>query len=311
MANTLLTPDLIARQALATLYESMVMLPLVYTDLSTEFTTQKIGDTVNVRKPAVFEAKDFDRARGIELQDAVESSIPVKLDKIADVSFAVTTEQLTQEITDFNTQLLAPAMMALAQKIDREILAMRNGITQQAGLSNQPGVTNPADFAWNKPEVLIEAGRQLDVNNVPSDQRVVITGPTTKAHWLNSPLLKTANQSGTTDALRRASLGNGLFGFDAYQTQNVGQPKVSPAVGDPTTEVGLAFHKSALAFTSAPLEVAPGSFAAVETYRGVSIRVAYQYSIDKKQTVVSLDTLYGTKVLDPKRAVLIKGDNHA
>ncbi|NKZ84720.1 hypothetical protein GS982_21290 [Rhodococcus hoagii] len=58
MANTLLTPDLIARQALATLYESMVMLPLVYTDLSTEFTTQKIGDTVNVRKPAVFEAKD-------------------------------------------------------------------------------------------------------------------------------------------------------------------------------------------------------------------------------------------------------------
>ncbi|NKZ86551.1 hypothetical protein GS982_31805, partial [Rhodococcus hoagii] len=126
--------------------------------------------TVNVRKPAVFEAKDFDRARGIELQDAVESSIPVKLDKIADVSFAVTTEQLTQEITDFNTQLLAPAMMALAQKIDREILAMRDDITQQAGLSTLPGYT------WDKPEVLIEAGRQLDINNVPGDQRVVVTG---------------------------------------------------------------------------------------------------------------------------------------
>ncbi|NKZ86558.1 hypothetical protein GS982_31845, partial [Rhodococcus hoagii] len=264
-----------------------------------------IGDTVNVRKPAVFEAKDFDRARGIELQDAVESSIPVKLDKIADVSFAVTTEQLTQEITDFNTQLLAPAMMALAQKIDREILAMRDDITQQAGLSTLPGYT------WDKPEVLIEAGRQLDINNVPGDQRVVVTGPTTRAKWLNSDLLKNHNSSGDTDALRRGSIGSGLFGFDAYQTQNVGQPKVNPAAGDPTTEVGLAFHKSALAFTSAPLEVAPGSFAAVESYRGVSIRVAYQYSIDKKQTVVSLDTLYGTKVLDPNRAVLIKGDNKA
>lgn len=309
--NTLLTPDLIARQSLATLYESMVMLPLVYTDLSSEFTTQKIGNTVNVRKPAVFEAKDYDRSQGIVLQDATESSIAVKLDKISDVSFAVTTEELTQDITDFNEQLLAPAMMALAQKIDREILAMRDGITAQAGLPNQPGLVDPSGFTWDKPEVLIEAGRQLDIKNVPADQRVVVTGPTTKANWLNAPILKTANQSGSTDALRRASVGNGLFGFDVYQTQNVGQPEVNPAVGDPLTEVGLAFHKSALCFTSAPLEIAPGSFAAVETYRGVSIRVAYQYDINKKQTIVSLDTLYGTKVLDPNRAVLLKGADKA
>jgi len=31
------------------------------------------------------------------------------------------------------------------------------------------------------------------------------------------------------------------------------------------------------------------------------------YDIDKKQDVVSIDCLYGTKTLDPNRAVLIKG----
>lgn len=68
----------------------------------------------------------------------------------------------------------------------------------------------------------------------------------------------------------------------------------------------MAFHKSALAFASAPLAVAPGSFAAVETYQGLSLRIAYQYDITKKQTVVSVDMLYGVKMLDPNRAVLIK-----
>ena len=62
---------------------------------------------------------------------------------------------------------------------------------------------------------------------------------------------------------------------------------------------------------SAPLAVSPGSNAAVVTYRGISIRVAYDYDIKYKQTVVSLDTLYGVKTLDASRAVLIKGANKA
>ncbi|WP_032380960.1 P22 phage major capsid protein family protein [Rhodococcoides fascians] len=307
MANTLLTPSLIAKQALATLYENLVMVPLVYTDLSSEFTSQKAGNTINVRRPAVFEATEFDRSTGIELQNATESSIPVSLDHIADVSFAVTTEELTLDIVDFDSQLLEPAMKAIAQKIDRAILSLRNDITAEAGLASQAG------FEWNKPEVLIEAGRQLDILNVPADARNAVTGPTTKAQWLNSDIIKHADKSNSTEALRKGSIGQDIFGFDAYQTQNVGQPKLVGAqvAGDPTTEVGIAFHETAFCFASAPLEIAPGSFAAAENFKGLSIRVAYQYDINKKQTVVSLDTLYGVKTLDANRAVLIKGADKA
>ncbi|MFI6168835.1 P22 phage major capsid protein family protein [Nocardia sp. NPDC051052] len=303
MANALLTPQMIARQALATLYETLLMQSLVYTDLSTEFTTQKIGNVVNVRKPAVFVANKFNRATGIQLQDATEDKIPIALDQIADVSFAVTSEELTLSIIDFDSQLLSPAMMAIAQRIDRDLLALRNDITQKAGLSGQVG------NEWSKPEVLIEAGRQLELMNVPDDDRAAVVGPTTKAKWLNSDVLKLAQNSGSTEALRRGSIGNDLFGFSAYSTQNVGQPSATPAAGQPQTEVGLAFHRTAFAFVSAPLEIAPGSFAAVEAYRGLSIRVAYAYDINKKQTTVSIDTLYGVKTLDKNRAVLLKGDD--
>jgi hypothetical protein len=297
----------IARQALASLYESLVMVPLVYTDVSSEFTTQKIGNAVNIRKPATFVAKDFVRANGIELQDATEGSVQVSLDKISDVSFAVTSEELSLDIVDFDTQFLTPAMMALAQKIDRAILSLRDDITQVAGLPGVPAV----GFEHSKPEVLIEAGRQFDINLLPETERHAVVGPTAKANWLNSEIVKHADKSGSTEALRRGSIGTDLFGFDVYQTQNIGQPAAVPATGKPTTEVGVAFHPTAFAFASAPLDVAPGSFAAVETFKGVSIRIAYQYDIDKKQTIVSLDTLYGIKTLDKNRAVLLKGADKA
>ncbi|MDJ0404028.1 P22 phage major capsid protein family protein [Rhodococcus erythropolis] len=304
MANTLLTPDVLARQSLVTLHENTVMLPLVYKDLSREFEGTAIGETVNVRRPATFTAKVFDPVTGIEIQNATETSVPVVLDKIADVSFEVTSKDLTLHILDFDEQFLNPALEAIAQHIDRALLGLRSDVTAVAG-------TTPAGFEWNKPEVLIEAGRLMDIAKIPTANRYAVTGPTTKAQWLNSDIVKHADKSGSTEALRRGSIGRDLFGFEAFQTQNVGQAAVTPAVGQPTTEVGVAFHPNAFCFVSAPLEIAPGSNASVMTYKGVSIRVAYDYDIKFKKTVVSLDTLYGVKTLEKERAVLLKGADKA
>lgn len=298
MANTFLTADIIAKQALATLTETLVMKPLIHTDLTKEFGRQKVGDTINVKKPATFEARDFDRARGIELQDYQEDSVPVTLDKFKDVSFAVTSEELALDIENFDEQLLTPAMQALALGVDTAILSLRDDLTQEVG-------TNEA-FPLTKPEVLIDAGRVLDQNFVPVDGRRAVVGPATKANWINTDLLKRADQSGSTEALRKANMGKDLFGFDAYYTNNIKTPTESGA-GLPTTEVGMAFHDSAFAFASAPQEVPPGAVGAVHTHQGLSLRAIMQYDIMKKQTIVSLDILFGVKTLDPKRAVLLKG----
>ncbi|WP_280196148.1 P22 phage major capsid protein family protein [Nocardia farcinica] len=303
MANTFLTPDVIAREVLANLYENLVMVPLVHTGYSSEFTSAKIGDTVNVRKPPVLTAQLFDRATGIQIQDATESSVPVKLDKIADVSLEITTEQSLLELESMQDQIARPAAEALAQYVDRAIIAhIKNATSAFAGVT-------PAGFEWDKPEVLIEAGRQLDIKNVPSMGRHAVVGPTARAKWLNSDLLKVPDGVGSTAALRQGSIGRNLFGFDAYMTQNIVQPASSPATGQPTTEVGLAFHETAFTFTSVPLpRPLDGShWYAIESYKGISLRVTRDYDQKYKKDVISFDILYGVSTLDANRSVLLRG----
>ena len=288
------------------------MLPLVFTDLSQEFRTAKVGNTINIRKPATFTVNMFDRANGIQPQNVVEGEVPVVLDKIPDVSFVVTDEDMSLKIDDFDNRLLTPAMEAIAQHIDAAIIAkFVADVTQVAGTHASATADGQT---WDKPEVLIEAGRLLDLYSVPTSQREAVVGVTTKAKWLNTELLKRADHSGSTEALRAGSIGRDLFGFEAFRTTNVPQPAANPTVGDPTTEVGVAFHQSAMAFASAPLEMPAGANVgqvAVETYKGISLRVAYGWDIKYKQTVVSIDMLYGLKTLDKNRAALLKGPDES
>ncbi len=304
MANTFLTPSIIARQALANLYENTIMSQLVYRDYEEEFVS-RIGDTITIRKPATFVAKDFNRTTGIEIQNATEGSIPITLDRFADVSFAVTSEELTLDIIDFNQQLLAPACEAIAQKIDRDILSLRNDIVQKVGLN-----ADPAPFKYANPRVAIAARRVLNQRNVPATDRYIVVGPEQEALWLSDELFHRADARGDTEGLREAHLGRRVFGFDGYQTQNIKVPEFKPTdpVGAvlPDHEIGVAFHKTAFSLVTRPLVMPQGAANAhVESYRGFGLRVVMDYDISKKQDVISIDTLYGVKCLDPNRAVLI------
>jgi hypothetical protein len=288
MPNTFLTPDMIAREALATLYGNTVMAQLVHRDYSSEF-DGAVGDTVTIRKPAVFTAEKFVRSSGINVQDATEGSVPVVLTDILDVSFAVTAEDLTLEIRDFGEQLLDPAMEAHAQAIDAEILTLRDDIAAEVGSG---GSTNTKD----DPKVLIDARKTLNEAKVPLTQRRAVVGPETAAEWLGDTLFHQVDQSGSTEGLREASLGSRKFGFDPYEHNGI------------TDDVGVAFHRTAMALVTRTLALPRGAGegrAATVGYQGFGLRVIYDYDIDKKQDVVSLDYLIGVKTLDANRAVLI------
>lgn len=310
MPNQFLTPDIIARAALATLYENTVMSNLVYRDYESEF--QSVGDTITIRKPAVFTAQEYNRGDGINVQNATETGVPLTLNHFADVSFAVTSEDLTLNILDFSSQLLNPAMEAISQKIDRDVMSLANDITQEVGVvgGTNPPLPGANVYAWNNPRTAIDAGRVLTQRNVPSTARRLVVGPITAAAWMGDDLFNRADERGDTEGLQEANLGRRVFGFDPYQTQNVIQP--GSTSGTSTTEVGIAFHQTALALAFRPLALPRGAQnAAIANYKGFGLRVVYDYDIDQKQDVVSIDCLYGTKVLDPNRAVLIKGADNA
>jgi hypothetical protein len=134
MGNTILTPDIIAREALMVLRNNAVMANLVHRDYSSEFVAG-VGDTITIRKPATFEAKEF--SGNITVQDATESGVPVVMNKHLDVSFSVTSKQLTMDIKDFSEQLLVPAMQAFADKVDGYLLSLQSDITNRVPASGK------------------------------------------------------------------------------------------------------------------------------------------------------------------------------
>ena len=281
MANTFLTPDIIAREALMVLRNNAVMANLVYRDYSDEFVAG-VGDTITVRKPATFVAKEFTST--IEVQDATETGVPVKMDKHLDVSFKVTSKQMAMDIEDFSIQLLVPAMQAFADKIDKYLIGLEASATNR--VSHASGVISPAD--------LIEARKLLSKNAAPLMDRRFVVGTTAEADLLKSELFVSAEKVGDAGtALREASLGR-KFGMDIYTDQNIAK------TGDSSQYVpSIAFHKNAMALVTRPLALPNGaSKSAIVNYDGFGLRVVYGYDITTKSDTVSIDMLCGVKLLD-------------
>jgi len=207
MSNSFLTVEEIARQALLRLENNLVMAGLVYRDHSNEFANR--GDTIQVKRPSTFEAKDF--TTDIDTQDIEEDKVLVKLDSIADVSVEVTSKELTLNINDFGDQVVEPAMQAIAQKIDATLTGLYANIPYYAGT---PGQTPDALSH------IAQVRKVLNENKVPFNQRRLLVDPETDAELLVLDAIVGAEKSGSTDALREASLGR-LMGFDTFMSQNV------------------------------------------------------------------------------------------
>ena len=281
MANTFLTMDMIAKEALMILRKNAVMAGLVHRDYSNDFVAG-VGDTITIRKPATFTVKDFVEATGIEVQDATESKQTVKMDKFYDVSFAVTSKDLTMNISDFSAQLLVPAMMAFRDKIDAEIIKVAEVATHK--VTHAEGLIAPAD--------VIAVRKLLNDGATPLSMRSLVVGTQAEADLLSSELFVSAEKVGGTEGLKEASLGR-KFGFDTYVDQNVGKKS-------------LAFHKNALALVTRPLALPQGNKeSAIVNYDGFGLRVVKDYDINKKKDIISIDMVCGVSLLDDRMIAVI------
>lgn len=209
MSNTLLTPSVIATRALPILENNLVMGSLVTRDLDATFAN--VGDTIKVRKPAVFEAVEFDGDLTGEYQAIAESSVDVKLDKILDVSVEVTSKEMTLDIDSFTEQITTPALASLAQKIDAYLTGLYIDIPYKYGVS---GATP------NELKDISQVRRILNENKVPLQMRKLVVDPEADAEFGILSAFADASFAGRTDGLTEAALGRKL-GFDIFMDQNI------------------------------------------------------------------------------------------
>lgn len=208
MANVLLTPSIIARESLLVLQNNLVLGGLVHKDYSAEFAN--VGDTITVRKPATFVVDEFDGV-SITVQDAKESGIPVKMDKHLDLSFRVTSKDLSLNIVNFSEQFIAPAMRAFAQDVDSRIAGLYADI---------PYVTGTAGTTPNSVSSITGVRKVLNDNKVPLQGRNLVLDTAADAKLLELDTFNRVDASGTADALKEAQLGRKM-GFDIYMDQNI------------------------------------------------------------------------------------------
>lgn len=282
MPNVFLTPEIIAREALMLLRNNAVMANLVHRDYSREFVAG-VGDTITIRKPAKFVAKEFTDA--ITVQDVNETGAEVKMDKHLDVSFAVTSAQMALDIDDFSRQLLVPAMQAFQDKIDGYLLALAAQIT------------NTVPSTGSIQNDIVDARKYLTENAAPLTERRFVYNSDTEAELLKTELFISAEKVGDEGtALREASLGR-KFGLDFYVDQNA----------DSVDGVnGVVFHKNAFALVTRTLALPRGaSNAAIVDYDGFGLRVVYDYDITHKTDTVSIDMLCGVTTIDKNLAAVI------
>ena len=220
MENKFLTPEVVANEALMCLQSNLVMADLVHRDYADEFVA--VGDTISIRKPAKFVAKNFTGTT--EPQDITEGSVTVKLDRFRDVTVAVTSKELSLDIEDFSAQVVQPAMQAIAQAIDQDLLAVA---AEKAGksLDGTKEATDLSDIA--------AMAKQLDMAKAPVQNRSLVLHPEHKYRYALTENLSNVSYAGDNETLRDALLGK-VYSLETYMDQN--------APGSLANEAGTATY---------------------------------------------------------------------
>lgn len=212
MANTLLTPSVLGREALMILKNNTVAASLAYRDNESDFAGSKVGDTITIRKPATLVANEYNGST-ISVQNVTEAGINLQLEKHFDVSVAVSSKQWTLSLDDFAGQVVAPAMTAIAEGLDQYLLGKYTEIYNYVGAAGTPPATM-ASFA--------NVDKLMNDLKTSTRGRYSILNSAAKAAALGVDVfsrMDTRGQAGL-DALQEAALSRAL-GIDWYMDQNV------------------------------------------------------------------------------------------
>jgi hypothetical protein len=160
MPNAYQNPVMYTNECLRVLQNEIVLGKKVSRKHQMEFgkDDMKIGDTINIRRPARFVVSSGAAFAG---QDYVETSIPLVVNQQKHVDTAFTSADMTLKLQDFSNRVLKPKMIQLAQQID---------IDGYINAKNTVGnLTGTAGTSPNNVSFLFDMGKKLDDFSTPRD----------------------------------------------------------------------------------------------------------------------------------------------
>lgn len=215
MANTFLTPDMIAAEALVLLQSNLVSTRLFSRRYEADLNPgTKRGDTIRLRRRSQGVVDEYN-GTSITIRDIDETNITLTLEKHFDASIRITDRERTLDIVDFSEQVLAPRMVEMGEVIDAYALTKLADLPNPTGPSEAAPVALPDSIA---DMALVE--KTLNDLKVPNRPRYQIASTQYKATLLGVDSFVEVDKSGADNALRLAEIGP-IMGFSTFMAQNV------------------------------------------------------------------------------------------
>jgi len=224
MADRVLTASIIAREAVMVLENNLVAAKNVYRGHEDDFKDKvngyKIGDSVDITRPAKFTVRSGATASA---QDVVEGKFTMTVDQQKGVDFDFTSKQLSLDIDKLSERVIQPAMTAIMNEIDKDVLSMVKEVPNWVGTPGQT-INSFSDLSKG-PERLDEFGVGPNRNGflAPADSWGLINS----IGGTSGPLQSEAQKAYKDGLLTRVAA------TDLYAAQNVYRHTVGAHGGTP------------------------------------------------------------------------------
>ena len=287
-------PQIWANTALEVLRNKVVLAKLVTKD--SDIAAFQVGDTLNIPYPGTFTANDKAANTAVTLQTPNSTTTTLTLDKHKEASFLVEDAARATANQDIMARYMEAAVIPIAEQIESDLLA-----ASVAGFT-----ANVGTYGTDITAATVRSARKvLNDNKAPQDGRALIVSDKDEIALLGDSALQNFFAFSQTQGVKEGSIGR-LYGFDVYQSQLI------PATGSaPVNTKNIAFAPGAVLLAMRGLPEAPAGTGAVSSVvndaaSGLSLRVTMAYNAANLGVQVSVDVLYGVKVLRPEKGVLVK-----
>lgn len=219
MPNTILTPDMITKEALKVLHEKLVFINKINTQYDSSFGKKgaQIGESLRIKKPAKFKTRI---GKTYAAQEVIESSINLALTHQMGIDADFTDEDLSLNIDDFSKQFIEPAMAQLATSVEATVL--------EAILLAGNSIYNASGLTYKD---TLKARKSLNYSLAPAADRMFILDPATTIEIVDE--LKGLFQDSTQISKQyREGLLGVTSGFNFYESN------IMPLYTNPADIVG-------------------------------------------------------------------------
>lgn len=276
MANSILTPTMITREALRVLHQKLTFIGNVNRQYDDRFaqTGAKIGTSLNIRMPSKYTVRT---GATLSAQDHVERSTPLTVSSQYGVDVSFTTVEMTMSLDDFSKRVLDPAMAQLAAKIESDAMAVAYKRVANYTNATTDGLLNFKRFQQN--------GQKITENLGPLSDRAAILSPPSTVEFLDATK---ALFHSTTNLEKQFREGHLLRtgGFDVFEnTLNPAHTTGSLAGSSVTNGAALGTSTTANSWVSQTDLVVDGATSATTLKAGDIITLSGVYEVHPESKV--------------------------